>query len=83
VRFSERYGYRKVREIVQLDSVSDQLKNALWSLLKIHVWNHVHYTSAMLRVPVKLSALAPVKFSRAGSHWDCDRGKGERGTTKE
>jgi len=43
VRFSERSGYRKVREIVQIDSVDEQLKNALWSLLKIHVWDHVHY----------------------------------------
>jgi hypothetical protein len=47
VRFSERYGYKKVREIVQLDSVGEQLKNALWSLLKIHVWDHVRYTSEM------------------------------------
>ncbi len=47
MRFSERYGYRKVREIVQVDSVDEHLKNALWSLLKVHAWDHVHYSSGM------------------------------------
>ena len=44
MRFSEKYGYKKVREIVQVDSVDEQLKNALWSILKVHAWDHVHYT---------------------------------------
>lgn len=47
MRFSERYGYRQVREIVQLESIDEPLRNALWSLLKLHVWDHVHFTSGM------------------------------------
>lgn len=47
MRFSERYGYKKVREIVQVDSMDEQLRNALWSLLKIHAWDHAHYSSGM------------------------------------
>lgn len=47
MRFSERYGYKKVREIVQLESVDEPLRNALWSLLKVHIWDNVHYTSGM------------------------------------
>ncbi|MDD3883595.1 MAG: hypothetical protein PHW66_01550 [Gallionella sp.] len=41
MRFSERYGYKKVREIVQIDSIDEPLRNALWSLLKIFVWDHM------------------------------------------
>mgnify|MGYP000861592559 CR=1 FL=1 len=47
MKFSERYGYKSIREIVQIDSIDEQLRNALWSLLKIHAWDHVHYSSGM------------------------------------
>lgn len=46
MRFSERYSHRKVREIVQIDSIDEPLRNALWSLLKVHVWDHVHGSRA-------------------------------------
>lgn len=39
--FSERYGYKKVRELVQLESMDDPLRNALWSLLKLYVWDKI------------------------------------------
>jgi hypothetical protein len=38
MRFSERHGYKPVREAIQIDSMSDDLRNSLWSLLQIHVW---------------------------------------------
>lgn len=41
MKFSERYGYKQIREIVQIDSIDEPLRNALWSLLKIHVWDRV------------------------------------------
>ncbi|MCC5880997.1 MAG: hypothetical protein JJU03_14025 [Idiomarina sp.] len=41
MRFSERYGHKKVRDIVQIESVDEPLKNALWSILKIHIWDYV------------------------------------------
>lgn len=41
MRFSERYGYKKVRELVQLESMDEPLRNALWSLLKLHAWDWV------------------------------------------
>ena len=37
MRFSERYGHKKVREIVQIDSIDEPLRNALWSLLKVYL----------------------------------------------
>lgn len=33
MRFSERYGYKPVREIIQKESIDDILKNKLWSIL--------------------------------------------------
>ncbi|MGC1370798.1 MAG: hypothetical protein WA824_01555 [Candidatus Sulfotelmatobacter sp.] len=39
MRFSERNSYKPVREAIQLDSMSDGLRNSLWSLLQLHVWN--------------------------------------------
>jgi hypothetical protein len=42
MRFSERYGYKKVRDVVQIDSIDDPLRNGLWSLLQVHVWDKVH-----------------------------------------
>lgn len=47
MRFSQRYGYKQIREIVQIDSIDEPLRNALWSLLKLYVWDHVHYTRGM------------------------------------
>lgn len=32
MRFSERYGYKPVREIIQKESIDQELRNALWSL---------------------------------------------------
>lgn len=37
--FSERYGYKTARESVQIDSMDEPLRNGLWSLLKLHIWD--------------------------------------------
>lgn len=36
--FSERYGYRPVRELIQAESMDDVLKNAIWSILDQSIW---------------------------------------------
>lgn len=41
VQFSERYGYQPVRGIVQVDSVDEALRNCLWSVLDVHIWDKV------------------------------------------
>lgn len=43
--FSERYGYKPVREIIQIESMDEPLRNGLWSLLKIYCWDHAVYSS--------------------------------------
>jgi hypothetical protein len=47
MRFSERHGYRSVRDVVQIESIDEALRNSLWSLLKMHVWDHVSYSSGV------------------------------------
>jgi len=37
-KFSERYGFTKPREEIQLESVDDALRNRLWNLLMSHYW---------------------------------------------
>jgi len=41
MRFSERHGHKTVRQAIQIESVTDELRNALWSVLKVHVWDNV------------------------------------------
>jgi hypothetical protein len=45
--FSERYGYKPVREIIQIESMDQPLRNRLWSLLKVYCWDNVRYSSGM------------------------------------
>lgn len=41
MKFSEKYGYKKISETIQIESMDDALRNTLWSLLCIHVWDKV------------------------------------------
>jgi len=47
MRFSERHGYKSVRDIVQIESIDEPLRNALWNYLKILVWDKVAMSSGM------------------------------------
>ncbi len=46
MRFSERYGHKPAQRAMQIDSISPELRNGLWSLLKIYIWDHVYYSHA-------------------------------------
>lgn len=45
MKFSERYGYTRVRDAIQIDSMNEELKNSFWSLLMVHAWDRVHSQS--------------------------------------
>jgi len=34
MRFSERYAYKPVREVIQKESMDDALKNSIWNVFK-------------------------------------------------
>lgn len=37
--FSERYGHKPVKVDIQIESIDEPLRNGLWSLLKLHIWD--------------------------------------------
>lgn len=45
--FSERYGHKPIKEIIQIESMDEPLRNGLWSLLQVHCWNHVRPSSGI------------------------------------
>lgn len=45
MQFSERYGYKPIRKIIQKESMDDNLRNGIWSLFTIYLWNQVDYSS--------------------------------------
>jgi len=47
VNFSERYGFKAIKETIQAASMDESLRTGIWSLLKIHVWNHVRHTTGL------------------------------------
>ena len=38
MRFSQRYGYTPVKDVIQLESMDSDLRNSLWNALEIHYW---------------------------------------------
>ena len=38
MRFSQRYGYTPVKDVVQLESMDSDLRNSLWNALEIFYW---------------------------------------------
>ena len=47
MRFSERYGFRPIKEMIQIETIDEPLRNGLWSLLKIHCWDNIHQSSGL------------------------------------
>ena len=45
MKFSERYGHKPVREIIQVDAIDEALKNGIWNLLKVFYWDKAKYSS--------------------------------------
>ncbi len=41
MRFSERYGFKPVKTSIQVDNIDQDLRNALWNVLKIIYWDTV------------------------------------------
>lgn len=41
-KFSERYGYKKIKKIIQKETMGPALKNSLWSCLIINFWEPVN-----------------------------------------
>ncbi|WP_353140863.1 AbiJ-NTD4 domain-containing protein [Acinetobacter pragensis] len=46
MRFSERYGYKPVREIIQKESMDDELRNGIWSVFHLCLWSKISHPSS-------------------------------------
>ena len=66
MRFSERYGHRPVRTLIQLESMDDALRNGLWSVLYDHVCASVIWTSG-------ISPGRYISHNSNGDHWQLAR----------
>ncbi len=45
--FSQRYGYKKARDAIQLDDIDEPLRNGLWSVLDLHAWSTVRRSTGI------------------------------------
>jgi len=45
MRFSQRHGYTPIKSIVQIEGIDDELRNGLWSTLKVHYWDTISRSS--------------------------------------
>jgi hypothetical protein len=43
VRFSQRHGHTEVKKVVQIDSIDEELRNSLWNVFLLCVWEKVHH----------------------------------------
>lgn len=51
MRLSGRYGYREVRQSLQVESVDEPLRNSLWNALQVHHWDSIRDDEYGYRVP--------------------------------
>jgi len=45
MKFSEREGHKAISNIIQLDSINDLLRNSLWNVLAIYIWERKYFLS--------------------------------------
>jgi hypothetical protein len=57
MKFSQRYGYTPVKNAVQLESIDDELRNALWSVLTLHYWDTVRWNEEFMNRRRLLSSI--------------------------
>ena len=43
--FSHRHGLKPVKNVIQIDSIDDDLQNRLWDSLQLSYWGKVHSSS--------------------------------------
>jgi len=55
MKFSQRYGYTPIKEVVQLESIDTETRNALWTALSLHYWDTVVWDSEIIDSRLRLS----------------------------
>jgi len=55
MRFSQRYGYTKIKEAMQIESIDEETRNAIWTALSLHYWNTVVWDNEIINARLRLS----------------------------
>jgi len=55
--FSQRYGFKLVRTILQKDSIDDELRNRLWNALKDFYWETIKNYESLIKRLIKTSEI--------------------------
>jgi len=51
MQFSQRYGFKPVKQIVQISEMDSDLKNGLWNVLSLLYWNELDKTTWTYNMP--------------------------------
>ncbi|WP_407409805.1 AbiJ-NTD4 domain-containing protein [Acinetobacter sp.] len=69
MRFSQRFGYKPVREIIQKESMDENLKNQLWNNIGLCIFRNYKSSATLVRnYPISNSNLE-VFFSSFYHHF--------------
>ena len=55
MRFSQRHGYTPIKEVIQLESIDMETKNALWTALNLQYWDSVVRDGDIINSRLRLS----------------------------
>ncbi|MDR3631327.1 MAG: hypothetical protein P4L42_13435 [Desulfocapsaceae bacterium] len=55
MRFSQRHGYTPIKETIQLKSIDEETRNALWNALNLHYWSTIQWDDDFLQKSLRLS----------------------------
>jgi hypothetical protein len=55
MKFSQRYGYTPIKEVIQIESIDDETRNALWTALNLHYLETVVWDNEIINSRLRLS----------------------------
>jgi hypothetical protein len=62
MKFSQRFGYTPIKSAIQLESIDEELRNALWSVVQLYYWDYVKSDNDILHPRRRLSAYGNERF---------------------
>jgi hypothetical protein len=55
MNFSQRYGYKPIKDTIQLESIDNETRNTLWTVLDFHYWKTIECDNDLLHSRLRLS----------------------------
>jgi len=74
VSFSQRMGFEPVKKTIQIDSINDDLRNGLWNVLCIYIWDYMQEHGDLNKNNIFIQKIWMFYFKNAldrlSTHWD-------------